>query len=136
MPQISPQDALIHLMVTMSAADRLMSDHELAKIGNIVRMLPAFDGFDPDTLVQVTRECTRLLQQEEGLNTIIDNAFEALPRHLHETAYAIAVEVAAADLEVSQEELRLLELLRSRLQIDRLSAAAIERGARARHQRL
>jgi hypothetical protein len=33
----------------------------------------------------------------------------------------------------SQEELRLLEMLRHRLQLDRLIAAGIERGSRARH---
>jgi hypothetical protein len=33
-------------------------------------------------------------------------------------------------------ELRFLEMLRHELQVGRLAAAAIERGARARHQRL
>jgi hypothetical protein len=44
------------------------------------------------------------------------------------------VDVAAADAEVTQEEARLLEILRHRLDVDRLAAAAIERGAKARHQ--
>ena len=39
----------------------------------------------------------------------------------------------AADGLATQEELRLLELLRHRLDVGRLEAAAIERGARARH---
>ena len=34
------------------------------------------------------------------------------------------------------EELRILELLRHRLDVDRLAAAGIERGARARHTTL
>ena len=58
----------------------------------------------------------------------------ALPRKLHETAYALAVEVAAADLKVPDEEIRLLELLRDALHLDKLVTAAIERSARARHQ--
>jgi len=41
--------------------------------------------------------------------------------------------VAAADGKASQEELRLLEMIRDRLDIGRLPAAAIERAARARH---
>ena len=61
---------------------------------------------------------------------------EGLPERLHETAYALACDVAAADERISQEELRLLELLRHRLSVGRLPAAAIERGARARHLRL
>ena len=59
-----------------------------------------------------------------------------LPVKLHETAYAIACDLVAADGEVTQEELRLLELIRHRLNVDRLTAAAIERGARARFQTL
>ena len=38
-----------------------------------------------------------------------------------------------ADGQASQEELRLLEMVRHSLDIDRLVAAGIERGARARH---
>jgi hypothetical protein len=41
--------------------------------------------------------------------------------------------VAAADGKVSQEEARLLDLIRYSLTIGKLPAAAIERGARARH---
>lgn len=57
----------------------------------------------------------------------------ALPQKLHETAYAVACDVAAADGHIKPEVIRLLELLRHGLDIDRLAAAAIERGARARH---
>jgi hypothetical protein len=55
---------------------------------------------------------------------------------LRETAYALACDVVAADGRATQEELRLLELLRHRLEVGRLPAAAIERGARARHRRI
>ena len=40
--KLSVHDALIYVMVTMSAVDKLMSDNELRKIGNIVVQLPAF----------------------------------------------------------------------------------------------
>ena len=57
----------------------------------------------------------------------------ALPEKLRETAYALACDVVAADQTVTREEARLLDLLRYELQIGKLVAAAIERGARARH---
>ena len=60
----------------------------------------------------------------------------ALPERLRETAYALACDVAAADEKVKQEELRLLELLRHGLEINRLKAAAIEFGAGARYASL
>ncbi|MCP4184666.1 MAG: tellurite resistance TerB family protein [Hyphomicrobiales bacterium] len=134
MSKLSYHNALIHIMVTMSAADRTMSDSELAKIGTIVKSLPVFAEFDTDKMIDAANDCTRILQQEDGLDQIIDNALECLPDHLRETAYAVAVDVAAADLQIEQEELRLLQIFRHRLDIDRLTAAAIERGARARHQ--
>jgi hypothetical protein len=57
----------------------------------------------------------------------------ALPKKLRETAYAIALEVAAADLEVKPEETRFLEMLRDSLELDKLTTAGIERGIRARN---
>ncbi len=134
MSKLSYHDALIHIMVTMSAADRTMSDSELAKIGSIIKSLPVFADFEIERMIAVANNCTDILQKEDGLDTIIENALSSLPENLHETAYALAVDVAAADLQIEQEELRLLQILRHKMNIDRLTAAAIERGARARHQ--
>ena len=134
MSKLSYHDALIHIMVTMSAADRTMSDSEIAKIGNIVKSLPIFEDFDLQRLIAVANDCTEILQKADGLDQIIENAKESLPSNLRETAYALAVDVAAADLQIEQEELRLLQMIRHTLGVDRLIAAAIERGARARHQ--
>lgn len=134
MSKLSYHDALIHIMVTMSAADRTMTDSELAKIGSIIKSLPVFEEFDVQRMITVADDCTQILQKEDGLDQIIDNALDSLPDHLHETAYALAVDVAAADLRIEQEELRLLQIFRDKMDIDRLTAAAIERGARARHQ--
>jgi uncharacterized membrane protein YebE (DUF533 family) len=58
----------------------------------------------------------------------------ALPPRLYETPYACAVEVAAADLHVEQEELVFLQMLRDELEIDDLIVAAIERSARVRYR--
>ena len=55
---------------------------------------------------------------------------------LRDTAYAFACEIVAADGHASQEELQFLEVLSYDLEIDPLAAAAIQRGARARHARI
>jgi tellurite resistance protein len=128
------QDALIYTMVTMSAVDRIISDGELRKIGTIVSQLPVFATFDTDRLVKTAEACGDILSEDDGLDTILDIIAKALPKKLYETAYALAVEVAAVERDVRQEELRFLELLRDRLGLDKLIIAAIERGARARHQ--
>jgi tellurite resistance protein len=100
----------------------------------MVLHLPVFEAFDRKKLPKVGADFAKLLNQEDGLNEGLSLIKKALPKKLRETAYALACEVAAADGKASQEELRLLELIRHRLDLDRLAAAAIERGARARHQ--
>ncbi len=133
---VTPQEALIYAMVTLSASDRQMTDRELRKIGDIVRTLPIFGGFDTDRLVHVAEACGAIVAEDDGLHQVLTTIAASLPKRLHETAYALAVEVAAADLHVEQEELRFLELLRDVLDVDALTAAAIERAARARYRTL
>jgi tellurite resistance protein len=133
---LDPHGALICTMVIVSAADNNMTDAELAIIGAIVEHLPVFRDFDRDSLPNVLDSCSQLLSREDGLEDAFAQIRNVLPANLRETAYALACDVAAADEEAVQEELRVLELMRHRLNIDRLIAAGIERGARARFQRL
>ncbi|WP_108660865.1 tellurite resistance TerB family protein [Acuticoccus kandeliae] len=133
---ISHHEALVFAMVTMSAVDRTMTDAELRRIGEIVQQLPVFRDFDSDRLVSLAETCGEILQEDDGLDTMLDLIATCTPEELHETAYALAVEVAAADLRIQQEELRFLQMLRDRLDLEKLVVAAIERGARARHRRL
>jgi tellurite resistance protein len=136
MTQLDPHAALIYTMVLVSAADGSMDDKELKAIGDIVRHLPAFDGFSEDELPQVAQACGSLLGDEDGFDTVLTIIAENLPDKLLETAYAIACDVAAANLIVDEDEMTVLQQPRWRLNIDRLTAAAIERGSRARHQTL
>ena len=133
---LDPHGALICTMVIVSAADSNMTDAELATIGEIVGHLPVFRDFDRDNLPNVLESCSQLLSREDGLDEAFAEIKQVLPANLRETAYALACDVAAADGDAVQEELRVLELMRHRLDIDRLIAAGIERGARARFQRL
>ena len=129
---MTEQTALIYIMVVMAAADSDMTDSELMTIGHIIRSLPIFRDFDQDQLPKAAEDCAEILAEDGGLDTIVGLAREALPQGLRETAYALACDVAASDGRVSQEEIRLLELLRHGLSVGRLPAAAIERAARAR----
>ncbi len=133
MNAISVQDTLIFVMVSISAVDRNMNETEMLRIGNVVKTLPVFDGYNSDQLVNAAKTCRDILQEEEGLETVLGFA-AALPENLQRTAYVLAAEIAAADLSVSAEEVRLLQLLRNHLDIDKLTCAALELAARARHQ--
>lgn len=133
---IDQQSALIYTMVLVSASDSDMTDPELSMIGDVVRHLPVFEGFDAKQLPNVASMCVDLLSGENGLDHTLDVIVAALPERLRDTAYVLACDVVAADGEASQEELRILELLRHRMGMERLVAAAIERTARARFARV
>lgn len=128
--------ALIYTMVIVSAAERNLPDSELHAFGEIIGHLPVFEHFDKSELPGLLNDCVELMSRENGLEETLAAIKAGLPPKLRETAYAIACELVATDKEATQEELRVLELLRHRLKIERLTAAAIERGARARFQTL
>ena len=134
MQAISHHAALIYIMVVVSAADGNMSETELHAIGNITKTLPVFHDFDEHRLLPTSQECAAILEEDEGLDAVLGLIRSALPEHLRETAYWIALEVALTDSQVMLEEVRVLELIRRSLGLERLVAAAIERAARARYQ--
>jgi tellurite resistance protein len=127
--------ALIYVMVMVSAADGQMPDAELKRIGRLAQFLPAFQGFGEDMIIPATREIQAILAGPEGMEIALETIKDALPPRLYDTAYALAVEVATADLWLDQTEIRFLQLLRARLEIDKLTAAAIERSAIARFRK-
>lgn len=131
---ISIEQALIYTMVTMSGVEGRINPIELAEIGHIVKHLPIFRHFDEARLTTVAQEVGEILGEKEGLNAVLGLVKEALSPKLRETAYALAVEVAASDLAVGKEELRFLAILRDTLELDKLVTAALERSAIARYQ--
>lgn len=130
---LSAQDCLVAVMIAVSASDENIGTTELMKIQTAVNLLPIFAGFDVDRIKTVSQMVFDLFEQEDGLDALFGLVREALPDRLNETAYALACDVAAADGRLEEAEMRILEEIRYELDIDRLHAAAIERGARARH---
>ena len=131
---ISHHSALIYVMVVVAAADGTMSPKELWAIGDIVKTLPIFRDFDEERLIAASQECAAILQEDDELDAVLGLINNALPEHLRETAYWLALEIALADSRMMLEEIRVTELLRRALGIERLVAVALERGARARYQ--
>lgn len=130
---LSAQDCLVAVMVAVSASDENIGTTELIKIQSSVNLLPIFANYDADRIKVVSQMVFDLFEQEDGLDALFGLVRNGLPERLHETAYALACDVAAADGTLEETELRLLEEMRYELTLDRLHAAAIERGARARH---
>ncbi len=134
MNTISHHTALIYVMVVVAASDGAMSANELRAIGDLVKTLPVFKDFDTTRLLPAAQECAAILQEPDGYDAVQGLVKEALPEHLRETAYWLALEVALADRRIALEEVRVIETMRRALGIERLIASALERGARARYQ--
>ncbi|MCF1707345.1 tellurite resistance TerB family protein [Tabrizicola sp. J26] len=132
-PSLTPQDALVALMIAVSFSDETIRTSELVAITRIVNHMPIFGGYDSDRIRTVAQTVFDLMEEEDGLDALFGLIRDALPERLYETAYALSCDVVAADGRARDVELRMLEEVREELNIDRLHAAAIERGARARH---
>lgn len=130
---MTPQDCLVALMIAVSASDANILTAELVKIQSTLNHLPIFAEYDIDRLNVMSQLVLDLFEQEDGVDALFEFIIDHLPQRLYETGYALCCDVAAADGIIREPELRLLEEMRYTLNIDRLHAAAIERGARARH---
>jgi tellurite resistance protein len=134
-PSLSAQDALIAVMIAVSAADEQLRTSEMVAIQRTVNHMPVFADYDTDRIRQIAQTVFDLFEEEDGLAALFGLIREALPERLRETAYALACDAVSADGHLREVELRMLEEVREELYIDRLHAAAIEWGARVRHLR-
>ncbi len=133
---INAPEALVLTMVLVSAADGGMTDREIGIMAGLVQTLPAFHDFTTAELASVTERAANLLHDDDGLAHAGRLMRNALTLKLRETAYALACEVVAGSDGVGRQSLEMLEFVRSELGLDTLVSAAIERGVRARYQRV
>jgi hypothetical protein len=133
---LNAPEALILTMVLVAAADGGMSDREIGVMSGQVQTLPAFFDFTTEQLGGATDAAVRLLNEEDGLQRAARLMRNALEPRLRETAYALACEVVAANQVTRQRTLEMLDFVRTELHLDALVASAIERGVRARYQRV
>ncbi|HTW29575.1 MAG TPA: tellurite resistance TerB family protein [Acetobacteraceae bacterium] len=133
---LDPQEALVCTMVLVAAADGGITDREIGVMSALVQTLPAFHHFSSERLEAATEAAVALLREEEGLAHATRLIRQALEPRLRETAYTLACEVVAADRVHTQPILQMLEYVMNELHLDPLVASAIERGTRARYQRV
>lgn len=134
LPSFSPCDALVALMVAVSASDMNMRTAELVAIERTVNHAPIFANYDIDRIRAVSQTVITLFEEEDGLDALFGLVHDSLPEGLYLTAYALCCDIAAADGRSGQDEAVMLAEIRHQFDIDRLHSAAIELSARVRHQ--
>ena len=107
---LTPQDALVALMIAVSFSDETIRTTELVAIQRIVNHLPIFNGYDADRIRTTAQTVFDLFEEEDGLDALFGLIRDALPERLHETAYALSCDVAAADGKLRWQ----VDLLRTR----------------------
>ena len=132
----SPCDALVAVMVAVSASDENMRTAELVAIERTVNHMPIFASYDIDRIRPISQTVMSLFEEEDGLDALFGLIREALPERLFETAYALACDIVAADGKLHDGEAEMLREIRYELSISRLHAAAIELSAQLRHRTL
>ncbi|AUM73869.1 tellurite resistance TerB family protein [Paracoccus jeotgali] len=136
LPSFSACDALVALMVAVSASDENMRIAELVAIERMVNHMPLFADYDVGRIRAVSQTVMSLFEEEDGIDALFGLIRDSLPERLFETAYALACDVAAADGNLTDNEAEMLHEIRHELDIPRLNAAAIELSARLRHRTL
>ena len=117
---LEPQEALVCTMVLVAATGGGITDREIGMMAGLVQTLPAFRDFSTERLRAATDAAVGLLDEEEGLAHAARLIRAALEPRLRETAYTLACEVVAADLQHGQPILQMLAFLGEELGVDRL----------------
>ncbi len=131
---VTVQDALVAVMIATCISDERHQTSELLAISQLIDHLPVFAEYPENRIREVTSFVTDLFGIEDGLTVFFQAIRDVLPSRFTDTAYALACDVAASDHRLRQIELRFLQEVRHELDIDRLTAAAIERSAGARYR--
>lgn len=131
---LDAHEALVCTMVLVAAADGAISDREIGVMSGLVQTLPVFQDFSSERLKAAAEAAIGLLEEDDGLAHAAQLIRSALAPRLRETAYTLACEVVAADRAASQPILRMVEFVKTELELDPLIAAAIERATRARYR--
>lgn len=134
LPSFSPCDALVALMVGVSASDQNMRTAELVAIERTVNHAPIFANYDIDRIRPVSQTVITLFEEEDGLDALFGLVKETLPERLYDTAYALCCDIAASDGRLGAVEAEFLAEIRHQFAIERIHSAAIELSARARHR--
>ena len=125
--------------MTLSAAiSGDITDKELNVIKYLFTTLPVFENSNNDHLSKKIIESLEVIKSEPNIENITDLINDSLKNNsnLKKTAYIIAIEIMMADLEVTEESHRLLELFENSFELDNLETSSIKHTMKFKYQDL
>ena len=87
---LSPQDALVAIMIAEGTSNRGVTKIEFASIIKIIEHLPIFKDYDASRVKTIAETVYDIFEEEDGLDALFGLIKVSLPQHLYETAYALA----------------------------------------------
>jgi hypothetical protein len=136
MNNLNPIDSLIYTMTLSAAVSGDITDKELNVIKYLFTTLPVFENSNNDHLSKKMLESLEVIKSEPNIENITDLISESLENNsnLKKTAYIIAIEIMMADLEVTEESHRVLELLENSFGLDTLETSSIKHTMKFKYQ--
>ena len=125
--------------MTLSAAiSGDITDKELNVIKYLFTTLPVFENSNNDHLSKKIIESLEVIKSEPNIENITDLINDSLKNNsnLKKTAYIIAIEIMMADLEVTEESYRLLELFENSFGLGNLETSSIKHTMKFKYQDL
>ena len=138
MNNLDPIDSLIYTMTLSAAVSGDITDKELKVINYLFTTLPVFENSNNDHLSKKIIESMEVIKSEPNVENIVDLIGDSLEENsnLKKTAYILAIEIMMADLEVSAESYRLLELFENSFELDALETTSIKHSIKFKYQDL
>jgi hypothetical protein len=138
MNNLDPIDSLIYTMTLSAAISGDITDKELNVIKYLFTTLPVFENSNNDHLSKKIIESLEVIKSEPNIENITDMINDSLENNsnLKKTAYIIAIEIMMADLEVTEESHRLLELFENSFGLDNLETSSIKHTMKFKYQDL
>jgi hypothetical protein len=138
MNNLDPIDSLIYTMTLSAAISGDITDKELNVIKYLFTTLPVFENSNNDHLSKKIIESLEVIKSEPNIENITDLINDSLKNNsnLKKTAYIIAIEIMMADLEVTEESFRLLELFENSFGLDNLETSSIKHTMKFKYQDL
>jgi len=133
---LSPQDAIIAIMIGATLSDETVSTSELLTIERTIFHLPAFRNYDADRIPLLFQAVVELFQEEDGLDAFLGLIKDGLPERMSPTAYLLACDIIAADGRFKIEESRFLEELALALELNTSQTREMLRSTAYRYRAL
>ena len=114
--ELSKQEAFVGILLAAAAADGHIADEEAQGLCTVTMRMKMFQNISGDKFSKILNQLIKILKRE-GVHKLVERCASALPRELHETAFANACDIILADGVVEDEEKALVEKLQNELDI-------------------